>query len=183
MISMRRRKHKDWMRRLVSVPKGFLSYGVLRLLNRTPMSGSELMEEIERRTGWRPSPGSIYPLLSRLEDEEFIKEAESEEYGLKRFTLTEKGKERLKEYEAMNEIFRKKFHSIRRIWLKIYKEMDEDLYQSNVRLFESIERISPYLKREEAKEAARKVRLILLKAADEIENLRKSLEIEEEQQR
>ncbi|HIE18149.1 TPA: PadR family transcriptional regulator [Candidatus Bathyarchaeota archaeon] len=179
MIYMQRRRRKDWMRRLVSVPKGFLSYGVLRLLRCTPMSGSELMEEIERRTGWRPSPGSIYPLLAKLEGRKFIKKVKSEEAGLKRFMLTEKGKERLKEYDMMNEIFRRKFHTIRRMWLKIYKEMDEDLYQSNVRLFESIERINRYLKKKEAKEAARKVRLILLKAADEIENLRKSLEMED----
>jgi DNA-binding PadR family transcriptional regulator len=147
------------------------------------MSGSELMAEMERRTGWRPSPGSIYPLLSKLEDEELIRIVESEEACLKRFTLTEKGKERLKEYEKMNEIFRRKFHSMRRMWLKIYKEMDEDLYKSNVKLFEAIEKISPYLKKKKAEEAAKKVRLILLKAADEIEDLRKSLEIEEQQQR
>jgi len=44
------------------VPKGFLRYQVLRLLKEKPMSGSEIMSEIEEETdgNWRPSPGSIY---------------------------------------------------------------------------------------------------------------------------
>ena len=167
-----RLRHNGWIRRSVSIPKGFLSYGALRILSRTPMSGSELMEEIERRTGWRPSPGSIYPLLAKLKEGSLIEEAESKETCMKRFSLTEKGKEMLKEYDRRREVFKRKFHSIRRIWLKIYREMDEDLYQSSVRLFEALESISPHLK----KETTDKIRSILIKAADEIEELRKSLE-------
>ena len=54
------------------------------------MSGSELMEEIEKHTGghWKPSPGSIYPLLSWLQDNGYIKELPSEN-GLKRYELTQ----------------------------------------------------------------------------------------------
>jgi DNA-binding PadR family transcriptional regulator len=48
---------------------GHLKILVLTILNERPMSGYALMKEIERRTGfWRPSPGSIYPLLKSLED-------------------------------------------------------------------------------------------------------------------
>jgi DNA-binding PadR family transcriptional regulator len=164
-------------RRSIGIPKGFLSYGVLSILGHTPMSGSELMEEIEKRTGWRPSPGSIYPYLAKLKEGNFIEEAESEA-GLKRFALTEKGKGLLKEYERERGVFGRKFHSIRRMWLKIYREMDEDLYDTSLRLFEAVEGISPYLKGEEAKEAAEKVRSILVKAAEEIEEQKKRLNTE-----
>jgi DNA-binding PadR family transcriptional regulator len=172
---MNMEQHNTLMRRAIGIPKGFLSYGVLRILSHTPMSGSELMEEMENRTGWRPSPGSVYPLLAKLREGEFIEEVESEEAGLKRFALTAKGKELLNEYEQRRGVFGKKFHSIRRMWLKIYREMDEDLYETSLKLFEAVEGISPYLKGEAAKESAERVRSLLAKTAEEIEDLRKSL--------
>ena len=179
---MNMERHHGFMRRSIGIPKGFLSYTVLRILCRTPMSGSELMEEIEKRTGWRPSPGSIYPFLAKLREGSFIEEVESEEAGLKRFALTEKGKELLNEYTREREVFGRKFHSIRRMWLKIYKEMDEDLYQTSLKLFEAVEGISPYLKGEEAKDSAKKVHSILLKTTEEIEELRKRLNTEKKVQ-
>lgn len=173
LISMER--YHGLSKRSVGIPKGFLFYSVLRLLSTTPMSGSEIAEDMEKESGWRPSPGSIYPLLSKLKDNAYAEEVESGEPGLKRFVLTAKGKELLKEYEARAELFRTKFHSIRRIWLKIYREMDEDLYQANMKLFEAIEGITPYLKGPEAKDAHDKVRSVILKASDEIEALKKDI--------
>jgi DNA-binding PadR family transcriptional regulator len=38
---------------MAMVPKGFLRYQVLKLLNEKPMSGSELMSEIEKQTEGR----------------------------------------------------------------------------------------------------------------------------------
>jgi len=87
------------MQHTAAVPKGFLRYQVLRLLNEKPMSGSEIMTEIEKQTEgrWRPSPGSIYPLLAWLQDKDYIKEADGE-MGIKRYTLTEQGKRFLEEH-------------------------------------------------------------------------------------
>jgi len=181
-IVMKMEGRHIFMRRSIGVPKGFLFYGVLRTLSHTPMSGSELMEEIRKQTSWRPSPGSIYPLLARMRERGIIEEVEAEEVGLKRFTLTEKGGELLKEFERERGIFGRKFHSIRRMWLRIYREMDEELYQANLRLFEAIEEISSHLKREESRENAEKVRSILLKATEEIEELKKRLETGKKEQ-
>ena len=64
------------------------------------MSGSELMEEIEEYTEWKPSPGSIYPLLSQLKHENVIDHFPDEDPRLKRFDLTEKGKKMLAESKA-----------------------------------------------------------------------------------
>jgi DNA-binding PadR family transcriptional regulator len=49
------------------------------------------MQEIEERSGgvWRPSPGSVYPALSQLEDEGLVRAAEHE--GRKSFALTDEG--------------------------------------------------------------------------------------------
>ena len=95
------------MRHTAMVPKGFIRYHVLEALSEKPMSGSELMEEIENQTGgfWKPSPGSIYPLLAWLQDNSYVKELPSEN-GLKRYELTESGKELLAEQERIRLKFR-----------------------------------------------------------------------------
>jgi DNA-binding PadR family transcriptional regulator len=98
--------NKKWMRHTAMVPKGFLRYHVLKALSQTPMSGSELIEEIEKHTGgcWKPSPGSIYPLLSWLQDNNYIKELPSEN-GLKRYELTSSGKSLLEEQGKIRQKF------------------------------------------------------------------------------
>jgi len=98
------------MRHMAAVPKGFLRYHVLRLLNEKPMSGSEIMNEIEKRTNgcWKPSPGSIYPLLSWLQEEGYIKEMVGGEVGVKPYTLTDKGKAFLEEHVRKKEEIRER---------------------------------------------------------------------------
>ena len=92
------------------VPKGFLRHQVLKLLNEKPMSGSEMMAEIEEETDgqWKPSPGSIYPLLSWLQDRGYIKEADGE-VGIRRYTLTEQGKALLEQHVKTREELRERF--------------------------------------------------------------------------
>lgn len=173
-----RRHHRpSRIRRSVSIPRGFLDYGVLRALSREPMSGTELMDAIEDKTSWRPSPGSIYPLLKKLREEGSIEEVESDEPGLKRFTLTEKGSILLEEHRKRRDIFRKKYHSIRQMWLRIYEEMDDELYQANLKLLEAIEGISAMLKGENIR-ASEKVQSILKKAAEDIEEIKEHLKEE-----
>lgn len=75
------------------VPKGFIRFRVLESLSEKPMSGSEIMSEIEKKTGgrWKPSPGSIYPLLAWLQDNGYVKELLPNQDGLKRYELTPSG--------------------------------------------------------------------------------------------
>ena len=97
---------RKWLRHNAMVPKGFIRYHVLQALSEQPMSGSELMQTIEKHTGgnWKPSPGSIYPLLSWLQDNAYIKELPTEN-GLKRYELTQAGKGLLEEQTEIREKF------------------------------------------------------------------------------
>lgn len=89
----RRRRHGGRGRR---ARRGDARLAILLLLEEGPRNGYGLMQEIEERSGgaWRPSPGSIYPALSQLEDEKLI-EAHGEER--KAFTLTSAGREYVEE--------------------------------------------------------------------------------------
>jgi len=109
--AMREEKHmmfhrRNWLRHNAMVPKGFLRYHVLEALNEKQMSGSELMDEIQKHTGgtWKPSPGSIYPLLAWLQDNSYVKELPTEN-GFKRYELTQSGKDLLVEQTKIREKF------------------------------------------------------------------------------
>jgi len=95
------------------VPKGFIRYQVLESLDEKPMSGSEIIDEIEKRTsgGWKPSPGSIYPLLAWLQDNGHIKELPAEQSGMKRYELTGSGKALLEEQRKIIAGQRKKMEA------------------------------------------------------------------------
>jgi DNA-binding PadR family transcriptional regulator len=75
--------------------RGDVRLALLRLLAEQPANGYQLMQTIEERSGgrWRPSPGSVYPTLSQLEDEGLIRSAEAE--GSRRFEITDAGREHL----------------------------------------------------------------------------------------
>jgi DNA-binding PadR family transcriptional regulator len=72
--------------------RGDVRAALLLLLAEEPRNGYQLMEEIESRSGgaWRPSPGSVYPALSQLEDEGLI--VAREEGGRRSFELTDEGR-------------------------------------------------------------------------------------------
>ncbi len=73
--------------------RGDVRAATLALLAERPMHGYEMIKEIEQRTEglWRPSAGSIYPMLALLEDEDLIRGEESD--GKRRFALTDAGRE------------------------------------------------------------------------------------------
>ena len=72
--------------------RGDVRAAILALLAERPMHGYEMIQELETRTGgvWRPSPGSVYPTLQLLEDEDLITGEEGE--GRRRFALTDAGR-------------------------------------------------------------------------------------------
>jgi DNA-binding PadR family transcriptional regulator len=57
-----------------------------------PAHGYELMRRLEERSDgrWRPSPGSVYPMLQQLEDEGLVRSIEGE--GRRAYELTDEGR-------------------------------------------------------------------------------------------
>ena len=77
-----------------------MKVAILTLLAEKPMHGYQLIQEMGERSGgaWRPSPGSVYPTLQLLEDEDLVTSSEVE--GKRVFSLTDAGREHLQEHGA-----------------------------------------------------------------------------------
>ncbi len=72
---------------------GNLRLAILALLAEEPRNGYSMIQEVSQRSGglWQPSPGSMYPALSQLEDEGLI-EVQPQE-GKKAYALTDTGRQ------------------------------------------------------------------------------------------
>jgi PadR family transcriptional regulator PadR len=54
--------------------RGMLGFLILFLLSKKPMHGQEIADELAKRRGDRPSPGTIYPALKSLKYAGFVSE-------------------------------------------------------------------------------------------------------------
>jgi DNA-binding PadR family transcriptional regulator len=176
---------RHWSRHIATVPKGFLRYQVLELLNKSPLSGSEIINEIEKRTNgcWKPSPGSVYPLLAWLQDNGYIREVPTEESGIKRYMLTEKGKILLEEQRKLCDQFHidKKFFAfpfIASLWIRIPLEKATEIRQSFRRVFKALISLGLTLGEQPSEEVIKEISRILDETAQRIEEIEKKLRSE-----
>lgn len=72
--------------------RGDVRTAILVLLAEKPMHGYQIMHEIEERSqgAWKPSPGSVYPTLQLLDDENLVEIEQSD--GRKTYSLTPEGR-------------------------------------------------------------------------------------------
>lgn len=80
--------------------RGDVRAAILLLLEERPMHGYELIQQIAERSNgtWKPSPGSIYPALSQLEDEGLV--LIDKVAGRKTAALTENGRQHVEQHRA-----------------------------------------------------------------------------------
>ncbi len=81
----------------LSIPRGFMEMHILRILDK-PHYGYEIMKRISEECAcWKPSPGSVYPMLQKLKANSFI--TEKTKGKRKIYVLTKEGEERIKKFE------------------------------------------------------------------------------------
>ncbi len=80
--------------------RGDIRTAVLALLAEQPRHGYDIIQEIAERSGghWRPSPGSVYPTISQLEDEGLALVEKSD--GRRVVSLTDAGTAYVTEHRA-----------------------------------------------------------------------------------
>jgi len=82
---------------------GDVRAALLLALEEGPAHGYELGQRLERASGgaWRPSPGSIYPTLQNLADEDCVSSEERD--GKRIYALTKKGHAEIRERQSRGE--------------------------------------------------------------------------------
>ncbi len=96
--------------------RGDIRAAVLALVAEQPRHGYEIIQEIADRSGgvWRPSPGSVYPTLSQLQDEGLVRVEQTD--GRRVVHLTEAGTGYVTERRA----------ELDAVWASIGREADDD---------------------------------------------------------
>ena len=105
----------------------FVKLYTLHLLNEKSHYGNEIKDEISRRLDykWTPSPGMIYPLLREMEENGYIKGwwDEPTKRSIRRYQITDKGKEHYKVVKRQNKVsFDKSLLIIKNVLKDIYGE-------------------------------------------------------------
>jgi DNA-binding PadR family transcriptional regulator len=134
------------------------------------MSGSEITDKIEEFTEWRPSPGSIYPLLSHMKKEGLIQSHEDHDPNLKRFKLTENGEKEFTEIIANKHHIKNRNRSIRKMYWRLHLGMDESLYTHFGNLANELELTYLRIMNNEVK--INRLKEVLSKAVNDIAEIR-----------
>ncbi|MFX1564134.1 MAG: PadR family transcriptional regulator, partial [Promethearchaeota archaeon] len=94
--------------KLKGLGKGYIRWIVLALLDKKAHSGYELKQAIaDTLEGWRPSPGTLYPLLHELQREKLITGQSDEKEGRRRinYKIEQKGKTQLEAAATQHFLF------------------------------------------------------------------------------
>ena len=170
-----------WAKRVTGVPRGLLRFLVLNMLVKKPMSGVEIVEVIEKETEgkWKPSPGSIYPLLAWLHDRGYTRELHSVEMGLKRYALTAKGKTFFKKQITFGQKMLDKLEFIIPLLISGFQfapDEEKTLFKAREpakRVIMALLKLRP-TKYQPTEQEAKEIERILKKTADELEELMKN---------
>lgn len=167
-----------------SVPKGLLRVYVFKLLKEKPMSGSEIMDEVEKQTGgqWKPSPGSVYPLLTWLRKNGYSEELPREATGIKRYVLTEKGNKFLEEHSNFKDKLQQKMSPMGPLFfLRMGLHVDglQDLQEPAKRFFGALFELRVALMENLTKETLAEAEQVLSDVSEKIEKLTKKLKGDE----
>jgi DNA-binding PadR family transcriptional regulator len=147
-----------------------------------PYSGSEIIEDIEKITNgfWKPSPGSIYPLLTWLQDGGYVKEMPSEENGMKRYALTDKGKMLLEEHKKIRaqisregRFFAPPFWGA--LWFRLPPEKTAEMRGSMHRLVSAFFELGGSLEERFSMEALDQASKVLDETAEKLEGISQKL--------
>ena len=84
---------------------GGLRFVLLQLISEKPSHGYELIKVIEDRLGgsYSPSPGTVYPTLTLLEEQGYLQGQSADAGGRKSYAITDAGRAFLEENRALTD--------------------------------------------------------------------------------
>ena len=113
-------KQREEIQEIQSVPRGLLRFLILKMLDSQEMNGTQIMSTFEERSGgmWKPSCGSVYPILGNMERKGMIRSVSSDGRG-KTYQLSDKGRTVVKKVEARMHLFESKALLGPRFWFSM----------------------------------------------------------------
>ena len=125
-------------------PRGLLLYWILYRISKSPIYGYQILTELEQKTqgAWRPGAGSIYPLLKKLERDGYIESERTQgrKTDQKRYTITLKGMERLKQAKERFRMMKSKIGHMRWVIFDLLdpSEIPEYVVEGSKESFEGV---------------------------------------------
>lgn len=118
---------------MFSIPRGFMEMHILSIL-KTPHHGYEIIKRMEQEcVYWKPSPGSVYPILQKLKKAGLITEKKRERKNV--YTITKAGREKLKRFDLYKNEIKEKM-------IALFRMMGEDAhimdFEKGFEMFEKI---------------------------------------------
>ncbi len=149
--------------------QGDLKYVILRLLEEKPRHGYEIIKELESRFGgsYAPSPGTVYPTLTMLEDLGFARVV-PEEGGKKIYEITDEGRKHLAEHSnTVDDIFQRIARFVEGITDSPMRELNASFQRLARATYKTA---TTHL---DDKELIQRIREAIQRAADEVEAMAK----------
>jgi DNA-binding PadR family transcriptional regulator len=143
-----------------------MKYVILKTLRDRPMHGYEVMKALEEETSgcYKPSPGTVYPTLQWLEDEELV--SSSDVNGKKVYAITDAGRAFLEEHkDTVDDIFDRLGETIDRIVSEPIMAVNRGVSRVAKQAYRSAWKLSP------DDERRKQIVEILEKAAKDLESL------------
>lgn len=117
---------------MFSIPRGFMEMHILRILE-TPQHGYEIIKHIEQEClYWKPSPGSVYPMLQKFKNGGLITEKTIGKRNI--YTLTKTGMERVKKFDLYKNEIKEKM-------VALFRMMGEENISYIEKSFDILEKI------------------------------------------
>ena len=147
--------------------QGDLKYVILSLLSEKPRHGYEIIKALEEKSGgaYSPSPGTVYPTLTMLEEMGYARST-GEEGGKRVYEITPEGKRYLEEHSS----------TVDSIFERIARAVEPFFDRHMLDIHDGMRRVgraayATAMKHAENKETLTKIADILARAAKEIDAL------------
>lgn len=120
--------------------RGDIKFVILDLLKEKPRHGYEIIQDLEKKFHgfYSPSPGSVYPTLQLLEDEDFI--TSEQKSGKKVYTISQEGITYLEENKEQLEDMQKRTHVSWGEHGNLFHEIREEIGQTARLIFSNAAR-------------------------------------------
>lgn len=117
--------------------KGLIKYAILNAISEADATGYQLIKHIESITGHKPSTGTIYPMLKKMERDGWIAGQSGDDKTI--YSITKRGKEELKHLESVKIDHMMKLHQNISLASETFEDHDTLMLLAHQDLMEILE--------------------------------------------